>query len=325
VTRDDDGSDRDPGGEPEPGYRLTTAEQEARLPPDEYRLHAAILDEMEEEDLEATDLDRANDYILWAVAQAFDEVDRVEEAVAILRRMVSSTTRHAAIDYPAILLRLADHLKDRGDYDEAIRLVDRAAKENRELAEACRGRQAEILVLMGRRSEGIRLFEKAARRAPDDPWVPLQAAWAFLQRGEYDDARDWAGRADRARRDVEDEAEAREAAAEIDRLRGEIDDRAQRRVTATEAGSALATERDRILSELDREEIRLVQAPPRDGPAMDEAGRRLEALHARASAAWDDAVEAHDEPLIAAFDDLQWEIVGLAQRFGLSIPGADED
>ncbi len=329
-----------PGEEPESGYAWTAAEQERRLPEDEYHLHVAILDQMEEEDLDAIDLGGANDYILWAAAQAFDEVNRVEEAVALLRRIAASASPHPAIDYPAILLRLVDHLKDRGDYDEAIRIVDRIEREDHGLADACGARRAEILVLMGRRQEGVRLFETAARRAPGDPWVPLQAAWALLQRGEYEDARDWVSRADQARRDVEEEAEAREVATEIDRLRDEIEARSKRRDPAVRAGgghetagstappatgSRLVGERDRVLAELDREEIRLVGAPPRGAPAIDEAGRRLAALHARASTAWDDAVEAQDEALIAAFDDLRWDIIGLAERFGVSIPGVDED
>jgi tetratricopeptide (TPR) repeat protein len=323
VSRRDAEDDADPAAaEPEAGYLWTDAEQADRLPPEDYRLHAALLEEIEAEELEAIDLGGANDYILWAAAQAFDEIDRPERAIDLLRRVTASTGRHPALDYPAIRLRLADQLKDRGEYDAALLEVERAAGEDGGLADACRERRAEILVLMGRRAEGIRLFEMAARLAPGDPWVPLQAAWAFLQRGEYDDARDWTRRADQARRDVEDEETARDAAAEIDRLREEIEDRARRR--AATAGAGLAAERDRILSDLDREESLLVQSPPRAAPGLETARLRLTDLHARASAAWDDAVEAGDEPLIAAFDDLRWEIVGLAQRFGVSIPGTDE-
>ena len=83
--------------------------------------------------------------------------------------------------------------------------------------------------------------------------------------------------------------------------------------------------RQDILAALDQEEARLTKSPPRSPEDRERAAAVLAALHARASRAWDDAVEAKQEPFIAAFDDLQWDVAGLAERFGIELPGIDED
>jgi hypothetical protein len=71
--------------------------------------------------------------------------------------------------------------------------------------------------------------------------------------------------------------------------------------------------------------MRLVDRPPRGPDDRARAEERLTALAHRASHAWDDAVEAGDEAMIAAFDDLQGEIAGVAERFGVELPDPDED
>jgi tetratricopeptide (TPR) repeat protein len=325
-TREDGGED------PGPGYAWTPEEQETRLPADEYALHQAILDDYDEEDLRALDLSGRNDYILWAAAQAFEDLERNEEALATLRRLAASRAPHPALFYPDILLRLAEHLRDRGDYAETLQVLERVGDG---AEEGVRGiveeRRAEVLVLSGDLKKGLWLFEKAAGRAPDDPWCPIAAAWALLQRGEYDRVAEWLERAERALRHAPEDEQARAAASEIDRLRTETEARRRRRPGATAATGPgggrvdLRGRREAILAAVDAEEVRLVSAPPRDEAARDEAARRLADLHARASRSWDDAVEAGDEEMIAAFDDLQGEIVGLAERFGVPSPDREED
>jgi hypothetical protein len=81
--------------------------------------------------------------------------------------------------------------------------------------------------------------------------------------------------------------------------------------------------RQEILGALDAEEVGLTRTPPRTEQEKSAAVARLAALHRRASSGWDDAVERHDDQAIATFDDLQWEIVGVAERFGLVLPGVE--
>lgn len=320
------------------GYAWTFEEQEQNLPEAEYHLHRAILDEYDEVDLEAFDPDRRSDYVLWAAAQALEELERSDAALEVLRRIAASRTPHPALYYPDILLRLGEHLRDRGSYEEALGLIVRIETEEPDLGDVCLERRAEILVLSGELKKGEWLFEKAANRAPDDPWLPITAAWALLQRGEYGRIAGWLERAAKALRDLSDEDQAREAASEIDRLKEEAGARQKRRdrggALSGEAGPSgspirepadLHGRREAILADVDSEEVRLVGNPPRDDAARGEAARRVAALHARASRAWDDAVEAGDEEMIAAFDDLQWEIVGLAERFGVPVPGEAGD
>ena len=135
---------------PEPGYAWGIERQERELPEQEYRAHVAILDEMEEEELRALDLKGASDYILWAAAQAFEEIDRRDEAVALLKRIAASASRHPALSYPEILLRLQDYLKESGDYIEALAILDRVEHSGAGPGDDCRERRAEILVLSGR-------------------------------------------------------------------------------------------------------------------------------------------------------------------------------
>ncbi|MGH9748906.1 MAG: hypothetical protein ACRD5D_07025 [Candidatus Polarisedimenticolia bacterium] len=308
---------------PEDGYAWSFEEQERRLPREEVRLHLAVLDDYEEEDLDRLDLSGAGDYLLWAAVQALEELERDDEATTLLRRIVASGDRHPALDYPALSLRLAGRLKDRGDYPGARALLERVEADAPLRREECERRRAEILVLEGELKQGLWLFEKAVNRVPDDPWIPLDAAWALLQRGEYEATLDWTARSERILRQVDDEEEAREAGAEIDRLKHEAEARRRRRVRGEEgAETGLAGRRERILAEVDAEEARLVGRPPRDETERREAASRIADLHARASRAWDDAVESGDEESVAAFDDLQWEIVGLAERFGLPAPEA---
>lgn len=337
-------ADYDPDArDPDPGYAWDLDRQERELPEEEYRAHQSILEEMEEEDLETLDLSHAGDYILWAAAQAFDDLGRPDAALPILRRIAGSTSRHPALSYPDILVHLADVLKDRGEYAEALERLERAEREDPRLADTCRDRRAEVLILQGSPEEGLRLFEKAARDRPDDPWIPLAAAWALVQRGDYERAASWIDRGAKMARRLDDEEEAREAATEIDRLREETAARLERRRrfgaaddpgrasgeggAVADAGSAsaatLAERRQAILADLDAEEVRLVAHPPRDESDRTGAAARIAALYARASEAWDDAVESRDESLIAAFDDLCSDVAGVAERFGIPLPDAD--
>jgi len=330
---DDSGQDpgpaeEDAGGDlPAEGYAWGFARQERELPGSEYRAHIHLLDAVEEGELERLDLSRAGDYLLWAAAQAFEEIDRDQDAIALLKRIAASTTPHPALDYPDILLRLAEHLKDRGDYDEAVAALDGAERLEPDLHGPCDERRAEILVLRGRTGEGLALFRATAGAAPGDPWVPLRAGWALLSTGRYPEIPPWIESSERALTEVRDEEEARSAGGEIARLRQEAETRHARRERLAASGSDPAAGLDRlkdeILADLDAEESSLTGNPPRTEDARARATERLTALHLRASHAWDDAVEARDEPLIAEFDALRWDVAGLADRFGLALPAAD--
>ena len=313
---------------PAEGYDWGFARQERELPGEEYRAHIHLLDEIDEEELEILDLTDAGDYILWAAAQAFEELERGDDAVALLKRIASSTSPHPALYYPDILFRLQEHLKDRGDYDEALPLLDRVEQIEPELRDRCNERRAEILVLRGEPAEGLRLFQETARVFPDDPWVPLRAAWALLTSGRYGEIPRWVERSEQALKEVKDEEEARAAASEIDRLRREAETRQARRARTESEGAGpvagLEAVKEEILAALDAEEARLTGSPPRTADDRSRATERLEALRARASQGWDDAVEARDEPLIAEFDELQWDVVGLAERFGIELPGVED-
>jgi tetratricopeptide (TPR) repeat protein len=314
---------------PAEGYEWSFARQERELPPTEHRAHMHLLDEIEEEELESLDLSRAGDYILWAAAQAYEELGRDQAAIDILRRIAASTSPHPALYYPDILFRLEEALKDRGEYDEALSVLERTQRIEPALKDRCLERRAEILILRGEPDEGLRLFQKAGSAFPDDPWVPLRAAWALLTSGRYDAVRTWIERAERALRRVEDEEEARGAASEIERLRREEETRRGRRARGESKGAGPdggpESEKEEILAALDAEEARLTSEPPRTSEGQARATKRLSDLHARASRAWDDAVEARNEALIAAFDELQWDVVGLAERFGLELPGVEDD
>ena len=310
------------------GYAWGFARQERELPEEEYRAHMRLLDEVDEEELEGLDLKDADDYVLWAAAQAFEELERHEGAIAVLKRIAASTSPHPALDYPDILFRLEELLKDRGDYDEALPLLHRVEQIDSNLRERCDERRAEILILRGEPAEGLRLFEKTARAFPDDPWVPLRAAWALLTSGSYGEIPrliDWC---EKALKKVKHEEEARAAASEIDRLRRESEARRKRRARLDTEGAGppagLEAVKEDILAALDAEEARLTGNPPRDAMALSRATERLAGLLQRASRAWDDAVEAGDEEAIAAFDDLMAEIASLAERFGIELPGVDD-
>src|SRR5882672_5189339 len=322
--QDDSGEDTEP---PSEGYVWGFARQEHELPAKDYRTHIRLLDEVEEEELERLDLSRADDYILWAAAQAFEETDRDQDAIALLKRIADSTARHPALDYSDILLRLSEHLKDRGDYDETVAALDKAQGIEPDLHVPCDERRAEILVLRGRTGEGLALFREAARAAPGDPWVPLRAAWALLASGRYAEIPPWIEESEHALEDVKDEEEARSAAGEIDRLRQEAEGRRARRerleVSRMGPVPGLGRLKDDILTDLDVEESRLTGNPPRTEDTRARASERLAVLHARASKGWDDAVEARDETLIVEFDELQGDVVGLAGRFGIPLPGVD--
>lgn len=314
---------------PSEGYSWGFARQERELPEEEYRAHIRLLDEIDEEELESLDLSDADDYILWAAAQAFEELERNEDAIALLKRIAASTSSHPALYYPDILFRLEDMLKDRGDYTEAFPLLDRVERSEPGLKDRCNERRAEILVLRGEPAEGLRLFQETARAFPDDPWVPLRAAWALLISGRYGEIARWIESGEKALREVKDEEEARAAASEIDRLRQEAETRGARRARLESDGAGavpgLEAVKEEILAALDAEEARLTGNPPRTDDARSRAAERLAALRERASKGWDDAVEARDETLIAEFDELQWDIVGLAERFAIELPGVDAD
>ena len=313
---EDDGRD-----ELEPGYLWTFAEQEERLPA-EYPRHMEILDDLEAREILDLDLGRAGDYLLWAAAQSLEEQGWTGEALAILRRLDGSREPHAALSYAEIRLRLHDLLRERGDYGEALQVLERVEQDDPARRDACRERHAEVLILNGRKEEGLRMYEKVMRAVPDDPWPPLNAAWALIRAGDYDLALSWVGRGERAANRLEDEEEAQPAVNEIERLRNEARIRRERRQRATGEGPEAL--RQAILADLDAEEVRLTREPPQGEQARDGALARLVELHRRASAAWDDAVERHDEAAVSLFDDLQWEVVEVAERFGLRIPGTEE-
>lgn len=323
VGETDDGA----GDEREAGYLWSFERQEQELP-EEYATHMEILDELETEEILELDLTGRSDYILWAAAQALEEQGRLEEAAGLLRRLAGSATQHPALSYPEIRLRLHDLLRERGDYEEALAVLEAVEREDPDRKETCRERRAEVLVLSGQAEEGLRLFERAAGAIPDDPWVPLTAAWALIRAGDYDNALSWIGRGERAARRLEDEQETRAAMAEVDRLKDEARVRSERRarvsVPEPAAGPGFAGKRQAILADLDAEEVRLTRDPPRSEESRQAALDRLVDLHRRASAAWDDAVERHDEEAIAALEDLQWEVVEVAERFGIRIPGTEE-
>jgi tetratricopeptide (TPR) repeat protein len=329
----------------EPGYLWTFDEQETRLP-DQFTKHMDVLDEMDAPEILDLDLRRADDYILWAAAQSLEEQEWTSQAIDLLRRIDASKTAHPALCYPEIRLKLHDLLRERGDYEEALAILDRVERDDPERRVTCRERRAEVLILTGRADEGLALFESASRAIPDDPWVPLAAAWALVRSGDYDGAPVWIARAERAARRLEDEQEIQAVDTEVERLQTEARIRSERQKRAAAAAAAAPQQgsapaegapaarsqaapaspeaiREEILAALDAEEVSLTRTPPRLDEEKIAAVERLAALHRRASAGWDDAVERHDEQAIAAFDDLQWEVVGVAERFGLKIPGVD--
>src|SRR5262249_20782355 len=148
---------------------------------------------------------------------------------ALLKRIAVPKTPHPALCYPDILFRLAEHLKERGDYAEAASVLDRVQEIDEEMKDRCDERRAEILVLQGRTTEGLALFRDVARLFPDDPWVPLRAGWALLSTARYDDVPQWIEKSERALKEEKDEVEARSAASEINRLRQEAAARQERR------------------------------------------------------------------------------------------------
>jgi tetratricopeptide (TPR) repeat protein len=306
----------------EPGYLWTFAEQEERLGGDHGR-HMEILDDLEAREILGLDLAQAGDYLLWAAAQSLEEQGWTGEALAVLRRLDGSGQPHPALSYAEIRLRLHDLLRERGEYNEALQVLERVEQEDPARRDACRERRAEVLVLTGRKEEGLRLYEKVMRSVPDDPWPPLNAAWALIRAGDYDLALSWIGRGERAANRLEDEDEAQPAVNEIERLRNESRIRRERRQRATGEGPEAL--KQAILADLDAEEVRLTREPPREEADREAALSRLVELHRRASAAWDDAVERHDEAAISTFDDLGWEVVEVAERFGLRIPGTEEE
>jgi tetratricopeptide (TPR) repeat protein len=314
---------------PSEGYAWGYARQERELPEQDYVAHIRLLDEIDEEALETLDLADADDYLLWAAAQAFEELERDDDAIALLKRIAASTSSHPALYYPDILFRLEDMLKDRGHYGEALSLIDRVEQSEPGLRDRCNERRAEIMVLRGEPAEGLRLFQETARAFPDDPWVPLRAAWALLASGRYAEVVRWIETSEEALKEVKDEEEAREAASEIDRLRREAVDRQARSTRleseGTEAVPGLEAVKEEILAALDAEEARLTGNPPRTEDARSRATERLAVLRERASKGWDDAVEARDETLIAEFDELQWDVVGLAERFAIELPGVEAE
>ncbi len=351
---DDDADDVDDAGsteEREPGYLWSFGEQEERLA-GEYERHMEILDEMEAGEILELNLESAGDYLVWAAAQSLEEQGRLGEAIDRMRRLHESRDPHAALSYPDIRMRLADLLRDRGDYDEALRLLDRVEADDAGRRESCRERRAEILVLSGRVEEGLSLFEGAVRAVPDDPFVPLVAAWSLIRSGDYDGALSWIGRGERAARRLEDETETRTAMAEVDRLRDEARDRSERRqrhappavppdaatpdaiegtspegspsAEGAQGAEGFEARRQAILAELDAEEIRLTRQPARSPDEQDAALTRLIELHRRASAAWDDAVERQEQAPLADLEDLQADVVELALRFGFRIPGTED-
>lgn len=322
---DDHGHDDEEEGlrdEIEPGYKWTFSQQEERLA-EEYPRHMEILDELEARAILDLDLARAGDYLLWAAAQSLEEQGWTGEALSFLRRLDKGDGGHPALEYADIRLRLHDLLRERGDYGEALQVLERVERDAPERRDACRERHAEVLVLTGRKEEGLRMYEKVLRSVPDDPWPPLNAAWALIRAGDYDLALSWIGRGERAANRMEDEEEAQPALNEIERLRNEARIRRERRQRAT--GEGPEQMRQAILADLDAEEVRLTREPPQGDEARDAALARLVELHRRASAAWDDAVERHDDAAISTFDDLQWEVVEVAERFGLRIPGTEGD
>lgn len=354
APEDDEPAEDEAPAAREHGYLWTFDEQEARLP-DQFAVHMDVLDEMEAPDILDLELARADDYLLWAAAQSLEEQEWISQAIDLLRRIDASKETHPALCYPEIRLRLHDLLRERGDYEEALAILDRVERDDPERRETCRERRAEVLILTGRAGEGLALFESAARAIPDDPWVPLAAAWALVRSGDYDGAPAWIKRAEHAARRLEDDEEIQSVDAEVERLQTEarIRSERQKRTAAAAASAASAPApaegsgpadgpaaaegpaagerapvdfeavRQEILGALDAEEVRLTRTPPRTDPEKTTAVERLAALHRRASSGWDDAVVRHDDPSIAAFDDLQWEIVGVAERFGLKIPGVE--
>jgi len=331
VLEADDDFDReeDEGAEDakEAGYLWSFDRQEHELP-EEYPAHMEILDDLEAEEILELDLTGRSDYILWAAAQSLEEQGRSPEAIDLLRRLAASTGGHPALSYPEIRLRLHDLLVERGDYEEALAVLESVERDHPERKESCRERRAETMVLSGRKDEGLRLFEEAASAIPDDPWVPLTAAWALVRVGDYESATSWMGRGERAARRLEDEQEMRAAMAEVDRLRDEARARSARRVFAGRpepaVGEGFAERKQALLADLDAEEARLTRDPPRSEEDRQSAIDRLVTLHRRASAAWDDAVERRQDEAIASLEELQWEVVELAERFGIRIPGTEE-
>lgn len=348
---DDDLPDDEGPEVPEPGYLWTFGEQEEKLG-DDYERHMEILDEMEVGEILDLDLSKAGDYLRWAAAQSLEEQGWTSQAIDALRTIGRSGPPHPALSYPDIGLRLHDLLRERGDYEEALDVLEQVERDDPGRRDACRERRAEVLILTGEAEEGLGLFEKAVRAVPDDPWIPLAAAWALIRAGGYEEALGWIARGERAARRLEDEEELRAIDNEVERLRNEArirserksreEEQAARRASAQAAAAAegsapgagaAAAEpaeapdedlRQSILAALDREEVQMTRQPPKSDAERAAAVERLGALHRRASAAWDEAVERHQEEAIARFDDLQWEVVEVAERFGLKLPGVED-
>jgi tetratricopeptide (TPR) repeat protein len=113
------------------------------------------------------------------LARAYDRTGNADAAHNILER-----ARHSAPNNPEILRAVASYYRDTGHYDQAIRiLADLHAKDANTLAEL-----GYSYTLAGNAHAAASAFAEAAKRAPQNIDIQLNAAQAMLSAGEFEKA-----------------------------------------------------------------------------------------------------------------------------------------
>ncbi len=176
-----------------------------KLPEAEVALHEAVL-EMNQDELEALDIDAQTDLVKWAIAQSWAELDDLDRFQQIAMSLIQGAAEHPALDYGEIGIELVNDFVLEERFDEARETLARVAELVPDDPHVKPRFSAIIDVLAGNEDDGMATFQHLIESADDDAMLMLAIGEDLIAVDKSDAALDVLGRAEEiARQHGDDE------------------------------------------------------------------------------------------------------------------------
>ena len=168
--------------------------------------------------LDGRDPDELDDFLRLGMARGWRRQEQIDRCVQVLEVVLNSDDNHPAVDYREVYLLASRTLADKGRYERALSVLERAIDWAERDARAFRQLKGLVLHRMGAEDQAGNVLDALSRDRPDDVDMHYEIAEDFAIVGDDEAARRWIDRT----RDVADRHGDRAIEVDLDLLEARL-------------------------------------------------------------------------------------------------------